>query len=1064
MEATKATLTLLLSWILVAGSQNLIKNAKDQKLEGQLLISELNSDNPGHDTTEFLELYHTSGQNVSLDGYTLVFYNGKTNTAYKVLNLAGNSTDKRGFFLIGSLGLNPKPAIILPHNTIQNGPDAIALYFGKGPYRENMRVTSEGLVDVLVHKAKGTDEADVLQSVLTPGIEAFLEDSSFHSSDESIGRCMEMGGQWTFQMTHLSPGGPNNCKRISEIVISEVPSPFAQDLYIEIQGPPSTFLSDLVLAFISGEKQEIYYVTDIRGETDQKGFYLLESEKYSNRAQQTLPDIVRLLTKGVGAVALYFGKSSRALLNAPFPTNGLVDAFVYGEYEVPVSQPLQNLSMGHAIIYWHSGDVNISASRCSGPAGDPTAFLLKGSTPGQANNCTPESRPADVNLCFRIADCSLWQGEQILSDLLSASAQLLKPICQCDLPISSFTDARLSCTSNLLTLYATSTIPNINLTNVQKEFVTSGSTLVVGGMNATVVPTCSQPAANPTLSPDNSTDAPPASEAPGLLISEVNPNNPGSAEDTEYVELYEPKNISVSLDGYWLLFYNGKNNLAYLALDLKGHRTDTRGYFLVGSSKLNPKPHITLPFNTIQNGADAVALYYRPGKGYRKNMELTADGLVDTIVYVSRVGDDSDGLLRVLAPGQDPVHEDERFFLEDESLSRCHGLMPLDLSSYQVTKITPLADNDCTKKIPSPIPSVTPHQPLTSSRPVPSATPVSLVINEVGVSREPEPYSFIELKGPPGGKVQGLTLVLYGMDGKVYDRFMLQGTLRESGIYLISANETSSDQHLPPLYRPYPFGPQALVLYQGSPESFPIGSGVTKKKLLDAIVYMWKTGAGSEALRDLSRDSIILYGEQRSVSLSRCPRSNDISSSLLLPVLLPSPGTENLCPSSVTSLQLDLCMKDSSLNCSEWETMQQKTLDSLKMTLSLSIEHHCSCSVPPSYIQDLKLTCIQSRLSISGSVLTFHSEQHLIQSWNKDLLTRPQPFTQQGSSLESLSGCLVTERSRGSLKTWQISLLVLLCLLFISGAICLILYLRKRSPQNYTSIEMNRHRDHISDY
>ncbi|OCT61649.1 uncharacterized protein MGC145260.S [Xenopus laevis] len=1067
MEADRVLLVLLLSLILMVNSQNLIKNTKEQKLEGQLLISEVNSDNPGHDTAEFLELYHTSGQSISLNNYTLVFYNGKTNTAYKVLSLDRQSTDKRGFFLIGSIGVSPKPAIILPSNTIQNGPDAIALYLGKGPYKENMRVTSEGLVDALVHKAKGTDQADVLQKVLTPGAEAFLEDANFHPSDESIGRCLELDGQWTFKMTHLSPWNPNFCKGFPEIMINEVPSPFAKDLYIEIKGPPSTLLSGLVLAFISGESNEIYFSTDIRGLTGRNGLYLLEVEKHGNRAQQTLPDTVRLITKGVGAVALYLGKSSRIVPKTPFPTSGLIDALVYTDNEGTVSQSLQELNAGHPIIFTQSGNISISASRCNGSEGKPSAFLLTNSTPGQTNDCRPESLPGDVRLCFRTSDCAIWEGEDA-PEFLAALAQSLQSLCQCNLSASSFTDASLTCNSTFLSLHtrlSTSlTLQKEDFEELQQHFVTSGVTFTVGNVNVTVLPSCLPLTASSTLPPatDPTTEVRATLEAPGLLISEVNPNTPGAAEDMEYIELYHPGGGSVSLDGYWLVLYNGKNNLAYLALDLKGNQTNTHGYFLVGSSKLKPVPHILLPFNTIQNGADAVALYYRLTKGYKMNMEVTAEGLVDAIVYVSNVGEDAKRLLKVLAPGQDAVHENERFILQDESLSRCHGLNLKDQSSFEVTKITPLADNDCPKPVPSILPSVTSTVPVTS-HPVPSIHPVPIVINEVGLSHGPELYNFIELKGPPGGKLHEHIMVMYGMDGKVYDRFMLQGMLGMSGIYVIGTNSTYSDQLLQ-LSHPNPFITQALALYRGTLESFPVGSSVTQKDLLDAVVHSWKDGADDETLRELNKDRITLHGDQRLFSVSRCSYGKRSHISLLLPVPHPSPGTDNLCPSGIASLQLDLCMKDSSLNCSELEPAEQKTMNSLKTTLSLSMEHHCSGFIPPAYIQELQLTCTQKQLSISGNILTYRSDQRCIESWNADLLTHPQPFTLQERSLEPLTACLVPEKMRVSFRTWHISLLIVLFLLLLFGAVGLILFLRKRRPQNYTSIEMNPHLELTYEY
>ena len=177
-----------------------------------LIISEVNADNPKLDTTEFVELYHTGGQRASLDGYTLVFYNGNGNVAYKVLDLKGQATDERGFFLVGSVDLRPKPSILLPPNTVQNGPDAIALYrSGAARYAEKMNATAVGLVDAVVYMTRWTSSAEVLAEVLTPGQRPFVEDEASHEGDESIERCLLSGDAWTFQLAPPSPGQRNRC-------------------------------------------------------------------------------------------------------------------------------------------------------------------------------------------------------------------------------------------------------------------------------------------------------------------------------------------------------------------------------------------------------------------------------------------------------------------------------------------------------------------------------------------------------------------------------------------------------------------------------------------------------------------------------------------------------------------------------------------------------------------------------------------------------------------------------------------------------------------------------------
>ncbi|KAM4024346.1 uncharacterized protein ACNLHF_025248 isoform 1-T3 [Anomaloglossus baeobatrachus] len=1057
MASSKLPVVVLLGIFLVVKSQNLIKNSKEVNLEGRLFISEVNPDNPGHDTAEFIELRHTGEQNVSLDGFTLVLYNGKTNTAYKVLDLTGHYTDKKGFFLIGSASVKPIPTIILPPNTIQNGPDAIALYFGKGPYVNAMDITREGLVDALVHKTKSTDQADDLLDVLTPGMEAFLEDVNFQISDESIGRCLDINGQLTFQLTHPSPGSENHCS-MSLVMLNEVSSPYAEDLYVEIHGPPSTLLYGLTLAFISAMDQLVYYAAEIRGQTDTNGLFLLVSEKHDNRAQHTLPDNARVLIKGGGAVALYMGKSSEILQNKRYTTSGLINALVYGDYEDMAAHPLQDLTIGNNIIYWHTWDVNISASLCR--EDEDTLFILGGSTPGLPNICPQGSAYHSLRLCFEItADCSEWEGDQISSKVLNAVVRSWQSLCKCHVSSSIFTDANLTCQSHQLTLHvrpnATLSPQNVEL-DVVLPFLLTGRVITVQNKNATFA-VCPHPS-NVPMPPS----AWPTNTPPVLVINEVNPNTPGSAEDSEFVELYHTSGGSVSLAGYWLVLYNGKNNLAYRVISLMGQFTDKHGYFLVGSIRMTPKPHILLSPNTIQNGADAVALYYRPGKEYTINTPVMVDGLVDAVVYVSQARDDASGLLNVLTPKQEAIREDEKFLLEDESLSRCHGFAPLDHNSFQITRITPLTKNECESVLSSKAPFVTSRQTPISTYPGIPSTPGRLVINEVGVLQGSIPYNFIELKGPPGAAVQGHTLVICSSDGKVYYRIGLQGKIRDDGLYLVGTNETS-DQHLPLISRPHSLSPETLALYRGLPESFPVGSFITKKNILDAIIFSWKYNSSTEILRDLASHIVTFYETKALVSVSLCPRPGG-SSTLILPVQQPSPGSKNICPSAVTAIQIDLCIKGSDIDCSEWQTGNQGALEELKITLSQSLQNHCSCSAPPSYIQDVTVTCSQEKLSISGNVLTMDSDRHLIEKWTTDLLNHGDFFTLQGTSIGSMIWCQMIVRRQGSFKSWQISLLVLLLLLMICGVIGFIIYLRKRTPQNYTTMEMNPHTELTSDY
>ena len=97
----------------------------------QVVINELDSDNPSSDDHEFIEL-KSSIPNFSLNGYVIVFYSGTgtglIKTSYKSIDLDGFSTDVNGIIHFGNPLVTPTPAITFPANTIFNNPCAVALY------------------------------------------------------------------------------------------------------------------------------------------------------------------------------------------------------------------------------------------------------------------------------------------------------------------------------------------------------------------------------------------------------------------------------------------------------------------------------------------------------------------------------------------------------------------------------------------------------------------------------------------------------------------------------------------------------------------------------------------------------------------------------------------------------------------------------------------------------------------------------------------------------------------------------------------------------------------------
>jgi hypothetical protein len=190
-----------------------------------LVINETDSDTPTlpvNDDKEFVELYDGGVGNQSLVGYTIVFYNGGSsvnpcspgNTSYFAMDLTG-STDANGYYVIGNAGVVPAPAQTFAPNTLQNGADAVALYYGvpAASFPGGTAVTAVNLVDAVAYDT--TDfPACALIAVLTPG-QPSVNEGVVNSANDSIGRCPNgQGGAGIttgWQANAPSPAAPNNC-------------------------------------------------------------------------------------------------------------------------------------------------------------------------------------------------------------------------------------------------------------------------------------------------------------------------------------------------------------------------------------------------------------------------------------------------------------------------------------------------------------------------------------------------------------------------------------------------------------------------------------------------------------------------------------------------------------------------------------------------------------------------------------------------------------------------------------------------------------------------------------
>ncbi|MGB3775247.1 MAG: endonuclease [Leeuwenhoekiella sp.] len=156
---------------------------------GQLVINEIDSDSPGFDDREFIELRSESPY-FSLDGYIVVLFNGSENgmdSSYFTMDLAGYTTDINGIFLIGSASLSPAPQYFIDPNVIQNGADAVAIYQAAlEDFPEETPATTVNLIDALAYDTNDADDEVLLQ--LLGLSEQLNEDENDDKDNQSIQR------------------------------------------------------------------------------------------------------------------------------------------------------------------------------------------------------------------------------------------------------------------------------------------------------------------------------------------------------------------------------------------------------------------------------------------------------------------------------------------------------------------------------------------------------------------------------------------------------------------------------------------------------------------------------------------------------------------------------------------------------------------------------------------------------------------------------------------------------------------------------------------------------------
>ena len=152
-----------------------------------------------------------------------------------------------------------------------------------------------------------------------------------------------------------------------------------------------------------------------------------------------------------------------------------------------------------------------------------------------------------------------------------------------------------------------------------------------------------------------------------VIINEIDCDQ---ASDTlEFIELYDGGVGNYPLNGYAIAFYDGSSDQIYYSVDLDGYSTDSSGYFVIGNNAIS-QAGINFSNGLLQNGADAVALYFDDASNLSPGTALTVLNLSDAIVYATNDPVDVQ-LLALLNMGQPQINEDN---LGNKNMHSCSRL------------------------------------------------------------------------------------------------------------------------------------------------------------------------------------------------------------------------------------------------------------------------------------------------------------------------------------------------------------------------------------------------------
>ncbi len=517
--------------------------------------------------------------------------------------------------------------------------------------------------------------------------------------------------EWSF--TIVDPPPPPEGILINEVDADTPGSDTAEFIELYDGGVGHSDLTGLVVALWNGQNDTLQRVIPLDGyQTDADGYFVIGSAGLT--ADLTIGK--GALQNGPDAIGLYAGPLADDTVGAPLTTEGIIDAIVYGPGDEPDTGLLPLLAAGQPQRDENERGAaeHHSLQRCPNGAGGPRqtfAYEAGLPSPGAANPCTADDPPTVV---------STWPPDE---------ATGVDPVIQLTI---TFSEDVTPDTGWIDVTCEDSRTHEVTIDGGGREYILQLNTPFLAGELCEVSVDAERVHDSDAADPPDTLAADFAwqftvrdVEPPLILINEIDANTPGT-DQAEFIELFDGGNGHTDLSGLVVVFWNGKGDTAYRAIDLDGHETDASGYFVLGNEAM--EPGVSLPTGALQNGPDAVAVHAGRAAQFAPGTALTLTGLRDAVVYGPTAAPDA-GLLALLESDQPQIDEAAGGEAETHALQRCPNGAggPRQTQPFAAAAPTPGRANTCPSDS---APTVVAVTPLSESSGVPLTTTITITFSE----------------------------------------------------------------------------------------------------------------------------------------------------------------------------------------------------------------------------------------------------------------------------------------------------------------------------------------------